>query len=1105
MPKIKTTRTKKPPEGYEDIEAILDDYAKKMRDAENETHEGKRKAESLWPIMRISHTRSRYIYELYYKREAISRELYDWLLKEGYADANLIAKWKKTGYEKLCCLRCIQTRDMNYQGSTCVCRVPKAQDAVAAAPTLSRLAIIYIPPSWGCKTTTIETLADDIQEFDIRDSLCLPATVTLDSPSDDDHGCKPEFFECSCVGIVVGVSHFDRKIHPLIWSYRTITMGELSSLVGQVVGGLVGRAAAEQGGIISGDNPVTYLPADPFRLWVIQLVIIISMTQFLALFLDRIRQPRVIAEVIGGIILGPSVMGRIPGFRNAIFPDSSLPGLTLTSTIGLIMFLFLVGLEIDTKIIKRNIVSATAISVAGLLLPLGLGAALGVGIYREFITPTVNFGYFLLFTAVAIGITAFPVLCRILTSLKLLDTTVGVVTLAAGVGNDVVGWILLALTVALVNASTGLTALYVLLVCVGYVVFLLYPGRWAYVWLARRTGSMEQGAPTAGMMTLTLLIVFISAFFTDIIGVHAIFGGFLAGLIIPHENGYAISLVEKLEDLVIIIFLPIYFTLSGLRTNLGLMDNGKTWGYTVIICLVAFFSKFTACYAAAYATGFNWRESGAIGSLMSCKGLVELIVLNIGLQAGILDTRTFSMFVVHAIILTFITTPLTLLFYPERYRIHAGSSERDGHNEEGGTGPRQSSDDEIKTRFALILDKIEQLPAAMTISQLLQPNTASASTLTLTTTDEKAPEPISAGPPPVSINALRLIELTNRTSAVFKSKAVESLAYNDPVVSVFRTFGYLNRMHVSGALSVVEHHDFPSAIAKHVSESESQMVILPWSRGATVVADESSPTGTLNPFDGVFHKASTHDQTSSAIYSEFIRNVFSTSPSHVALFVDRGLSTLYHGSSTQHLLLPFFGGPDDRLALSFLVQLCRHSAVQATVIRIQKADEITRVNTNFADTEKNILITPPTPVVVALHQTIAAMDTVYAQNNTQTRLASTTADNLAWDRYASPSSSYDAAALSRITFSTITSAKPLHAIVDLVTKQATQTKNLIAVLGRSRRMAVESHASELQQLITDAGASMSSMVPKTLGDVGAALVASGAAASLLVLQAATTS
>ncbi|KAG6854452.1 hypothetical protein C0991_006531 [Blastosporella zonata] len=839
------------------------------------------------------------------------------------------------------------------------------------------------------------------------------------------------------------------------------------------------------------------------------MVIILAMKQFLALFLDRIRQPRVIAEVIGGILLGPSVMGRIPGFMNAIFPDASIPGLTLTSTIGLIMFLFLVGLEIDVKVIKRNKVSASAISIAGLLLPLGLGAALGVGIYREFISPTVNFGYFLLFTAVAIGITAFPVLCRILTSLKLLDTTVGVVTLAAGVGNDVVGWILLALTVALVNASTGLTALYVLLVCVGYIIFLLYPGRWAYVWLARRTGSLEHGSPTTGMMTLTLLIVFVSAFFTDIIGVHAIFGGFLAGLIIPHENGYAISLVEKLEDLVNIIFLPIYFTLSGLHTNLGLMNTGKTWGYTIIICLVAFTSKFSACFTAAYYTGFNWRESGAIGSLMSCKGLVELIVLNIGLQAGILDTRTFSMFVVHAIILTFMTTPLTLLFYPEKYRVRDGS-ERDGHGNEGATGSRQSPDDEVKTRFALILDKIEQLPAAMTISQLLQPNMASASTLTLTTSNaislEKTPEqPVTTGSPPVSINALRLIELTDRTSAVFKSKAIESLVYNDPVVSVFRTFGFLNRMHVSGALSVVEHHEFSSAIAKHITESESQMVILPWSRGVTVVDDESNPTGALNPFDGVFHKTNTYDQTKSAIYSEFIRNVFSTSPSHVALFVDRGLGAPYNGSSNQHLFLPFFGGPDDRLALSFLVQLCRSSAIQATVVRIQKIEEILQadVNTDTKDKSRSIPLT--TPVVVNLHQTIAAADTVYAQDNTQTRLASTTADNLAWDRYASPSSSHDATALARINFSTVSSAKPLHTIVDLVARQAEHTRNLIVVAGRSRRMAVESHASELQTLISDTGTSVSSMVPKTLGDVGAALVASSSAASLLVLQAASSS
>jgi Kef-type K+ transport system membrane component KefB len=264
------------------------------------------------------------------------------------------------------------------------------------------------------------------------------------------------------------------------------------------------------------------------------------MTQLLSLFLGRIRQPRVIAEVIGGVILGPSIMGRIPGYMNRIWPNSSMPLLTLTSTIGLVLFLFIIGLEIDTRVIKRNARASSAISIAGLIIPLGLGAALGAIMYHKFIDSHVNYGYFILFSAVAIGITAFPVLCRILTELRLLDTTVGVVVLAAGVGNDVVGWILLALTVALVNADSGLTALWVLLTAIGYTIFLLLPVKWSLRWLAKRTGSLETGQPTMLMMTVTLLVVFISAFFTDVIGIHAIFGEFISALCFFLRNADAL-------------------------------------------------------------------------------------------------------------------------------------------------------------------------------------------------------------------------------------------------------------------------------------------------------------------------------------------------------------------------------------------------------------------------------------------------------------------------------------------------------------------------------------------------------------------------------------
>ncbi|KAJ3543077.1 hypothetical protein NMY22_g3272 [Coprinellus aureogranulatus] len=894
-------------------------------------------------------------------------------------------------------------------------------------------------------------------------------------------------------------------------------MGEFAQQLNSVAS-LVARAAAEQGGVISGDNPVHYNSGNPFRLWVIQVVIIILFSQILALALGRIRQPRVIAEVIGGILLGPTVMGRIPNFKQSIFPDESMPLLNLTATIGLILFLFLVGLEIDTRMLKRSIKVSAAVSVGGLIIPLGLGAALGVGVYRNFIDPSVNFGYFLLFTAVAIGITAFPVLCRILTECKLLETQVGVIVLSAGIGNDVVGWILLALTVALVNASTGLTALYVLLVCIGYTIFLLFPVKWAFHWLCRRTGSLEQGSPTPLMMTATLLLVFISAFFTDIIGVHSIFGGFLAGLLIPHDNGFAISLVEKIEDLVTILLIPIYFTLSGLRTNLGLLDNGITWGYIIIICLVAFFSKFIPCAGAAYFFGFPWRESGAIGSLMSCKGLVELIVLNIGLQAGILDARTFSMFVLHAIILTFVTTPLTLLFYPPKYRVKGVRGDR--HTTQPDPESPEKADpvaeSDVKTKFALVLDKVEQLPPAMTLSHLLVPEEdASVSSISSDTAakGEEGSEDHSSSSTArgVTVDALRLIELTNRTSAVIKSQEAEALIYNDPVISVYSTFGTLNRLSVSASLSVVNYDEFPESIAQHVQNSGSDMVLIPWARGTTSVlsaeTDDQSraPLQHRNPFD---HRTTTttQDQTGSAVYSEFIRQVFLRSPKDVALFVDRGVSIgAASARGRQHLFLPFFGGPDDRLALTFLVQLAARSSVKATVVRIQKADNADKVS--IEDHKVNPL--SPLP---GHNLTVAAADTVYGAFNTQTRLASDTADNLTWEKYTNPDShavpSSVRSALSRITFSSTTSARPLHTAVELAraditaaTSQATP-KSFVVLVGRSRRLAAENLSAELRVLIAEVGSQMGSSVPKTLGDVGAALVASNVDASLLVLQAA---
>ena len=311
------------------------------------------------------------------------------------------------------------------------------------------------------------------------------------------------------------------------------------------------------------------------------------------------------------------------------------------------------------------------------------------------------------------------------------------------------------------------------------------------------------------------------------------------------------------------------------------------------------------------------------------------------------------MFVVHALILTLTTTPITLWVYPLKNRTLDGAADDRLGPDETALAKRFSAN-EVKTKFAVILDKIEQLPAAMTLTQLLQSPAVMPTTSSQITDAPKAPNdaailtlPVAVANTRITIDVLRLIELTDRTSAVLKSHAAESIIHTDPIVSVFRTFGYLTRMFVSSALKVVSHDEFSSSIAAHVRECGSQLVIVPWCRGGGTI-DEGT-TSVHNPFDGIFNKAAGHDQTSSVVYSNFIRQVFSDTPTDVALFVDRGTPSFDASvpQADQHLFLPFFGGPDDRLALSFVVQLCANPTVTATVVRVKEtaSDESSHVNT----------------------------------------------------------------------------------------------------------------------------------------------------------------
>ncbi|KAG1774485.1 Sodium/hydrogen exchanger family-domain-containing protein [Suillus placidus] len=879
-------------------------------------------------------------------------------------------------------------------------------------------------------------------------------------------------------------------------------MPDFSNAVVSLASGLWKRAAVGQGGLLSGVDPSAFTTSDPLRLFIIQMGIIIMMGQLLSLGLGKIKQPKVIAEVLGGILLGPTAMGRIPGFTKHIFPAQSLPYLSLVANIGLCLFLFIVGLEIDGSVIKRNVRSSLFIALSAMTLSFGLGAAISVPLYHNFIPPSVKFTYFMLFTGVSFSITAFP------------DTTVGVIVLSAGVCNDVVGWSLLALAVALVNATSGLTALWILLTCVAFTAFLMWPVRIALLWFARFTGSTENG-PTMFFMTVTILVFWACSFFTDIVGVNAIFGAFLAGLIVPREGGLAIALTEKLEDMVSIIFLPLYFTLSGLNTNLGLLNNGITWGFTVAIICLDFAGKFTACTITARISGMSWRESSTVGSLMSCKGLVELIVLNIGLAANILTSRVFSMFVFEALILTFMTTPLVSMLYPPERRVRAPvggvsrASTGDPDEDKSDRKSPMTEDQPWRSRFTVVLDKFDHMSGMLVATQLVCPPSLE-SPLAATygsTASTRASDKMKM--PEVSVDALRLIELSDRTSDVMKSSAVDTLIHTDPLLSVFRTFGELNDIPVSLSLSIVPYDDMPGTVADHAKRYGSQLLLLPWLSPSSNFGNTNEDLSGLhgpkvepNPFETFFGGSKHTGKSAAVIHSQFVRRVFAESKTDVALFIDpAGTGT----GSARHIFCPFFGGPDDRLALEFVVQLCANPRISATVVRMSKssAESAAVERPSFAHLEeKASLDIPDLGYQMPVPSNVVFPDTFYGQANTETRFQSETANNILWARYANSQLSDDTpsslrAALSRIKFSEYSSPLPLHSAI----QRAAAHKPVLVVVGRSRRLAGEDHTSEVQQILEERGSVGQDIVRKTIGDPATAFVASGCAIAVVVLQA----
>lgn len=376
-------------------------------------------------------------------------------------------------------------------------------------------------------------------------------------------------------------------------------------------------------------------------------------------------QPPVIGEILAGIALGPSLLGAIsPDLQALVLPAVAAPYIGMIAKVGVVIFMFLVGLEMDLGALRRSGHAALVISHASIIAPFLLGAGLALALYPRLGTADVSFTVFSLFLGVSMSVTAFPVLARILTDRRVQRTRIGTLALACAAVDDASAWTLLAFVAGVATAKTSGVAWTVLMVF-AFVLFMFLVGGPLMRRLAARVEG-ETGPLSQGSLAVVCVGLLFAAATTEFIGIHALFGSFLLGVVTPHDGRLAEQVRARMEDLVVVLLVPTFFAFTGMRTQIGLLDGATDWLICLGVIAVATLGKFGGSFLAGRAVGLGWRESGAIGVLMNTRGLMELIVLNLGLEMGVISPTLFAMMVIMAVVTTFTTTPMLQLIMGDR-------------------------------------------------------------------------------------------------------------------------------------------------------------------------------------------------------------------------------------------------------------------------------------------------------------------------------------------------------------------------------------------------------------------------------------------------------